>query len=243
MLQESDVKIQLARLRRKNRTDGEQLVHEAKRILNNDLFTETKILENLKHYNTSFGVLDEEDLDPSHIFTLEEIKQVAVMYRLKFLESNFYKPEIPYEAVLKIKHLNESFGKEIKTFSILAHPTAFRIRERNDESLLFVRTNHDNFYLVHRWGKEFKSMRKIENFPFRNFETLALTVVAVTLLITAILPTRFITLDSKATYWCGYRAAAFFHLLIFNLGMTIYFTFAFGKNFSSSTWNKVKDFG
>jgi hypothetical protein len=237
-----DVKSQLSRLRKKSRSAEDALISEARRILNNDLFTEKKILTNLKEYNRSFGILDEEDLDPTLVFSLEEIRQVAVMYRLKFLGSNFYRNEIPYEAVLKIKELNSKFNKEIKLFSVLSHPTAFTGNGKDGESLLFARTNHDTYYLVHRWGKKFSPFRKLVNFPLRNFETLILTVVTLTVIITAVLPTKFITLDAKATYWCGYRAAAFFHLLIFNLGVTCYITFAFTKNFSSSVWNKVKDF-
>lgn len=242
MFERVDVKNQLTRLRSRNRTGEDRLLNEARQILNNDLFTEKKILENLKQYNQSFNILDEDVLDPSLVFSPEEIKQVAVIYRLKFLESKLYKPEIPYEAILKIKDLNTLFRKEIKLFSVLAHPRSFRDINREEEALLFAKTNHGNYYLVHKWGKKFNTLRKFEYFPLRNFETLVLTVLTVTLLITMILPTEFITLDSSATYWCGYRAAAFFHLLIFNLGVTIYITFAFTKNFSSSIWNRVKDF-
>jgi hypothetical protein len=62
------------------------------------------------------------------------------------------------------------------------------------------------------------------------------------LLLDLALPTRLITLDHSANYWSGYRAAAFFHLLIFNFGVTAYLTFAFAKNFSSSVWNRYTDF-
>ena len=68
------------------------------------------------------------------------------------------------------------------------------------------------------------------------------TVILSTLVLTLLLPTSLITLDARATYWSGYRAAAFMHLLIFNAGITTYITFAFLGNFSSSVWNRKRDF-
>ena len=53
--------------------------------------------------------------------------------------------------------------------------------------------------------------------PLKNFENLFKTVLLYTLIVTLIIPTPLITLDSEATYWSGYRAAAFMHLLIFRL--------------------------
>src|SRR5436190_5180365 len=237
MLGSVDIHDQLSRLRKKTRKEEDVLVSEARRILRKDLFTERKILENLKQYNRSFEVLDEEDIDTALVFTPSEIKQVAVMYRLRFLDTKHFKPEIPYEAVLKIKDLDQKFGKELKNFRILATQDSFTGTAAVKQCSLFVRTNYDNFYLIHRWGERLNRSRRVFFWPMRNFETLALTVIVFTLALTMSLPTALITLDSKATYWSGYRAAAFFHLLIFDFGVTVYFTFAFAMNFSSSIWN------
>jgi hypothetical protein len=242
MFENVDIQNQLIRFRNKSRKMEDNLISEANRILQNDLFAEKKILENLKQYNKAFEKLDEEDIDDDLIFTPIEIKQISVIYRLKFLDSKLYKPEIPYEAVLKIKELNEKFHKEIKFFKILAPHSGFTEKEPVYDSLLFAATNYDNYYLIHRWGKQLKWDRKFKFWPLRNFETLVLTVVVTTLIITMSLPTALITLDPKAEYWSGYRAAAFFHLLIFNFGVTVYVTFAFAKNLSSSVWNRYRDF-
>ncbi len=243
MFDKVDIENQLSRLRNKTRTVEEQVISETKRILTNDLFAEKKILDHLKQYNKSNEVVSEEDVDEHLIYTRQEIKQVAIFYRLKFLESKFYKPEIPYEAVLKIKSLNEKYHKDIKLFKVLAPHESFSNKHFHFDSMLFAKTNYDNYFLIHRWGKQLKWNRKIKYWPLRNFETLGLTLIVCTLIITLMLPTRLITLDSKATYWSGYRAAAFFHLLIFNFGVTAFITFSFAKNFSSSIWNSERDFG
>jgi hypothetical protein len=242
MFGEIDIQDKLFQLRNKSRKVEDTLLSEAHRILQKDLFTEKKILENLKEYNSAFGLLDEEDLDKEFIFTLQEIKQLAVIYRLKFLESKFFKPEIPYEAILKIKALNSEFHKEIKHFKILAPPVSYEKSNSEHDAILFAKTNYENYYLVHRWGKALKASRKLFFLPLRSFENLVFTVVLTTLILAVSLPTRLITLDHKAEYWSGYRAAAFFHLLIFNFGVTVYLTFTFAKNFSNSIWNRYKDF-
>ncbi len=241
MFSNTNIKYELNKLRN-TRTGQDILVSEANRILTQDLFTEQKILQNLKQYNKSFEIIDEEDVDTQSIFTPKEIKNIAINYRLKFLDSHLYKPEIPYEAILKIKDINTRFKKEIKLFKILSLPHSFHDTNSKSESILFVKTNYNNYYFIHSWGNSVHRNRKFKFWPLRNFETLAATVIFSTLVLTLCLPTEWITLDRKATYFSGYRAAAFFHLLIFNFGVTAYITFAFAKNFSSSIWNYKNDF-
>lgn len=242
MFEGTDIEQELIRLRQGMRSEEDKLLSEAKRILKKDLFTDAKILENLTQYNRAFEVIDEEDVDAELIFTLAEIKKLAVLYRLKFLDSKLYKLEIPYEAVLKIKYIDEKYNKEIKLFKILSLPEFFTTGASKTSAVLFAKTNYDNYYLVHRWGNNLKRSRLLKFWPLRYFENLFLSILAITLIITLSLPTRLISLDPHAVYWSGYRAAAFFHLLIFNMGVTTYFTFAFSKNFSSSIWNSERDF-
>src|SRR4051812_16016048 len=161
MFEGTDIEQELSKLRSSMRSHEDQLIIEAKRILKKDLFAESKILENLRQYNKSYEVIDEEDVDAGLVFTPAEIKKIAVLYRLKFLESKIYKPEIPYEAVLKIKYLNDTYYKEIKLFKMLALPEAFKNKASTATSVLFVKTNYDNYYLVHRWGGKLKLERKL----------------------------------------------------------------------------------
>ncbi|MEO6304023.1 MAG: hypothetical protein ABIP51_12710 [Bacteroidia bacterium] len=238
-----DIKDELARLRNKTRSREDDLIEEANRILARDLFSDEKILKNLKHYNNSFDLIDEDDMDREQIFKISEIKKIALDYRLKFIDSQFFKPEIPYEAVLKIKHLNSVYHKDLKGFKILAPIEAFKEEQITRGSVLFAPTNYGNYCVIHKWGKPLKWHRKILSWPLKNFDHLFITVFVYTLIVTMCTPTALITLDSTATYWSGYRAAAFMHLLIFHGGVTAYVTFAFGKNMSSITWNHYKDFG
>lgn len=238
-----DITGELTRLKSKTRSKEDDLILEANRILSNDLFSENKILNNLKQYADSFELVDEDDVDANMVFNTAEIKKIALQYRLKFIDSKYFKPEIPYEAILKIKHINLTYHKELKGFKILAPLEGFKENGIDRPAILLAPTNLGNYYIIHKWGNDFKWYRKLVSWPLKNFDHLFGAVLIYTLIVTLCIPTPLITLDATATYWCGYRAAAFMHLLIFHCGVTAYITFAFGKNLSSITWNHYRDFG
>jgi hypothetical protein len=237
MLNNIDIKQELMKLRSRSRKEEDYLIDEVHRILNMSLVQETNVLNNLKFYNKTFELLDDEELGADLIFKPEEIRSICTKYRLRFLDSKYFNSEIPLDAVLKIKSLNLAYSKDLKGFKILSSVRSFTGKTNAEPALLFVPTINGNYYLVHSWGRELNWFRNWTAFPMRNFETLSLTLAVVTLIITLLLPTRLITLDKDATYWCGYRIATFFHILIFNSGVTAYFTFAFNKNFSGAMWD------
>lgn len=225
-----------------NFKEEDQVISEVYKILQRDLFHEKKILQNLKLYNRSFELLDEEEVDDLSLFSTATIKDIAIQYRLKFLDSQQYKKDIPYEAILKIKDLNARYRKDIKHFKILAPVENFRTKDKDEALILFAPTNHGNYFMIHQWGQDLKWHRKMSSWPMKRFETLFATVALISLLLAVSFPTRLIWLPEHSDYWGTYRIGAFFHILIFNMGVTAYITFAFGKNFSSNTWNQVQDF-
>jgi len=221
----------------------EKLINEVHKILNNDLLNENKILNHLSHYMRSFEKLNEEEiLDQELLFTVNEIKSFCIKYRLKFLSSEKFCDEIPYEAILKIKHLNANYRKDLKDFKIISYAEHFIGKKQTNSGFLFAPTNHGNYCLVHAWGNNIPNTRKWRYLPMRNFETLFITVTVISAILAVSLPTRLIWLPKNADYWGGYRIGAFMHILIFNLGITAYITFAFSRNFSSSNWNTIQDF-
>lgn len=238
-----DIEQELIKLKLTTYNKADDLVKEANRILASDLLTEKKILSNLKHYQSLFELVNEEEVDASLIFTASQIEKIALTYRLRFLDSQFYKREIPFEAVLKIKEIDIQQRKNIKGFKILAPIESFKVEKSIFCSILLAPTNLGNYYIIHKWGEPFKWYRKLSSWPLKNFDSLFISILLFTLLVTLSIPTPLITLDTSATYWCGYRAAAFMHLLIFHCGVTAYITFVLGKNLSSIIWNRYKDFG
>jgi len=241
MFKSYDIPTRLLREKQIKLKQEESLLREANSILHQDLFSEKKILQNLSAYNDRKDLLDEDGLEKEKIFHLKDIQTICINYRLRFLNSEHYALEIPYEAILKIKHLSQIQHKNLKHFKLLGSNESIRGKSSN-EMCLFCQTMDDHYYLIHRWGKKFKWNRNLLSWPLRKFENLFLSVAFITLILTVLLPTGFISLDETVGYFSGFRMAAFFHLLIFNFGVTAYITFAFNKNFSSSVWQQSTEF-
>ena len=111
---------QALQLEKNNTPKEEQLLLEAKKILIQGRLTEKYILSNLKFYNSSFDLLDDEAISSEYLFTQQEIKITCKKLRLRFLPSQAFEGEIPYASVLKIKELNYKHQKELKHFKILS---------------------------------------------------------------------------------------------------------------------------
>jgi hypothetical protein len=217
------------------------VIEEVYKILNKDLFHEKKVLSNLQLYNRSFEMITEEDVDILDVFDEKGIKEIAIKYRLRFIDSQFYKKEIPYEAVLKVKDLNAKYRKDLKGFKILAPIESFRADGKDRELLLFAPTSDGNYYLIHKWGEALDKNRKFYFWHMRRFETLICAVLMLSALIAFSLPTRLIWLPEHSPWWGMYRLGALMHIFIFNMGFTAYLTFAFSNNLSSSSWNSPND--
>ena len=211
-------------------------------ILARSLFKEKTILNNLKSYNRSFELLNQYDLDKSLLFTTDELKIFCVKFRLKFLDSQCYKFDVPYEAILKIKHLNESQGINLDGFKIMGVAESFRKKVPHANFAIFAPTTMGNYYLIHQWGEKLSWSKKIMAFPLRSFELLAVTVVSLVFLIDISLPTILVTSAPNTSHWCRERIAVFFHLLIFFGGVTAYILVGFNKRFSGTIWKEPSEY-
>jgi len=221
----------------KQRTSAEdKLLSEANKVLVAGRLAEKNILENLKFYKSSFEFLDEEEMPAEKIFTTKQIRATAIKLHLRFLPSQAFEGEIPYEAVLKVKDLNATYKKELKHFKILSTKNFFG-NNFPDQAMLFGQTLYGNYYHIHTWGNAFKSNRRFFSFPLRNFECFAVVLLLFTLIEALIIPGKYLSTDTRATYFSMYRAAAYFHMLILNLGLLIFLMFGFHANFSENNWD------
>lgn len=221
----------------KQRTSAEdKLLAEAHKVLVQGRLTEKNILENLKFYKSSFEFLDEEEMPSEKTFTAKQIRATAIKLHLRFLPSQAFEGEIPYEAVLKIKDLNAVHKKELKHFKILSTKKFFA-HNSGEQAMLFGQTLYGNYYHIHTWGNAFKKNRKLFSFPLRNFECFAVVLLLFTLIEAVVIPDKYLSTDARATYLSMYRIAAFFHMLILNLGLLIFLMFGFHANFSENNWD------
>ena len=222
---------------RKQLSQQDLLLQEAERILFKSRLSEKNILDNLKFYNSSFEFLDDDEIEKEKLFTKAQIKNLSKKLRLRFLSSQSYTGQIPYEAVLKIKELNALHRKDLKHFKLLSTARSFTLADRGEQAMLFAQTLCGNYYLLHMWGKPLSAWRSLRFFALRNFESLFCCLLLFSLAEALLMPTHLITTDAKAGYLSLYRIACIFHLVIFNAGFTVFSLFSFHLTFSESMWD------
>ncbi len=231
-----DIEKELHRQKIKSFKNEDIIIDEVNKLFSKNLYEGKNVLTNLKSYNNSFAFLDETNLDKNYIYSPKTLKKICILLRLKFLDNTSFKFDVPYEASLKINDLNNLQGKDLQGFKILGEKKSFFTKNQNANFAIFAPTLYGNYYLIHKWGSKLKWHKKLFAFPVRNFECLSLSVILFTLTVTLSLPTFLITLDKSATYFCSYRIAVFFHLLIFFSGFTAYYLVGFNKPFSDTSW-------
>ena len=171
-------------------------------------------------------------LDRNKIYHLEQIKKVSINYRLRFLDLKYFKNILPESAHQDIQQLEALHETHLSRFKIMAPSALFRL-EKADDPLLFAPLGNDFYYLVHKWGNDLHPLRRLMMLPFKNIWNLLGLVLAISFVVTEIMPKNLFTKSPDAsTYWM---------LLFFNFkaiaSVVLFYGFALGKNFNPAIWN------
>jgi len=233
LLQKTNVreKLDLEKSKR-SRTEAE-LLSQVQAILNEVDANHDRIADNLvKGKSTPVNNFDFDLLDTSRIFHIDEIKNICINYRLRFLDSKYFKGEIPVEAISKIKALENEHNLELKGFKIIAPSKLFKLEDK-DDPLLFVPVANNYFYLIHQWGNDLHPLRKALMWPFKNIINLTVLVLAISYLATLLVPNGLFSKSSSAVeFWIIY-----FFMFKCIASVVIFYGFALGKNFNPAIWN------
>lgn len=232
MFSRTNIEKQLINYRSK-RIDEKSVMTEVARIFAENENQRKAIQENLineadeveNHFNFEL-------LESAQIFHLDDIKSLCINYRLRFLDSRFFKADFPEEAISEIRNLEKKHNTSLKNFKIVAPAKLLKL-ENADDPLLFAPMGNDYFYLIHKWGNDLHPFRKLLMWPYKCFENLVFTVAVLSSLITACMPMQWFT--PNATF----QEYLFLFLIIFKGvgGMVIFYGFSKGKNFNGAIWN------
>lgn len=169
--------------------------------------------------------------DPDRVFNLSTIKALCVKYRLRFLDSGLFKGEIPSQAILGIRELERNTSNPLMSFKIMAPAERFKLCDSEVDPLLFVPIGNDNFYLIHKWGKDLSWTRELRGWSFRTPVHLGVTVLVAAALIT-------LAFSSEAlAAWGVPRLFLFFWTSTVLVSFTVFGWLAFFGQFSSHAWN------
>ena len=177
------------------------------------------------------------DLLESHkIFHLDQIKEVCIDYRLRFLDLKYFKGNVPKEAIAKISALEKNHDTALDNFKVMAPSVLFRLKKA-DDPLLFVPLGNKYFYLIHKWGDDLSFFRKAWAWSFKNIWNLLITLMVVSFFATLITPYQIFTKSpTPSTFWM-----LFFFMFKAIASIVLFYGFALGKNFNPAIWNNRYD--
>jgi len=231
-----EIELQKERAKRLEHAQEETL-KAFKDILRKDDAVDAAIIERLfgegQNASISFNL---SKMDPKRIYSLSEIKTICVRYRLRFLDSKYFKGTVPTEAFSAIKEIQKTEQVELEGFKIVAPAELFNLKERDKDPLLFVPVGNQNYYLVHRWGGDLSPWRRILSWPLQAFPNMVKTVFGAAFLGAMAVPHHVMVPDPSMASW-PIRGILFFWLLIALCGMTTLYVFGTGKNFNDAEWD------
>lgn len=231
MLTPTNIKIQLQKYR-SQRVSQESIMSEVLTIFSRNEEKRKDILKTINEPSQNLGNNFNFDLmEADKIYHINDIKKLCIDYRLRFLDSHYFKGEIPEEAISNIRHLEKIHAISLGDFKIVAPAKLLKL-ENADDPLLFAPLANEYFYLIHKWGKDLHPLRKLMMWPYKNIENLLITVIIISLTITLLSPMSWFSQNA------GIAQYIFLLLVVFNSvgGMVIFFGFALGKNFNEAIW-------
>lgn len=232
LLKKTNIEEKLERLKKKKYSE-ETILKAVKTILENDIKIEDRILDTITNGTSiNYNSFDFNILETKHIYHIDQIKDICVDYRLRFLDSKYFKGKLPYEALSKIKALEKSHHTQLKGFKIIAPSKLFKL-ENADDPLLFAPIGNGYYYLVHKWGNDLNPFRKLLMWPYKNFGNLIFTVFVVSIFATALFPEGIFSNKPNASQ----AGMIFFFMFKAIAAMVLYYGFAAGKNFNKAIWN------
>ena len=195
---------------------------------NTDFLTETFNDLDIKIQND----FDFDQLETHKIYHLDQIRDVCIRFRLRFLDLKYFKNKLPESALEAVNSIEDKHNTVLTDFKIMAPSVLFRL-ERKDDPLLFVPIGNGYYYLIHKWGNDLHPMRSILMWPFKNIWNLLITLLGVSWVATEMTPMGLFTKTPDTTsYWM-----LFFFMFKAIASVVLFYGFALGKNFNPAIWN------
>lgn len=221
-------------LLRKKGMKQEALLEEVRQILNKSNH-QAEILQRITHEDPEGEKTNDFNFDlleSGRIYHLSQIKKICIDYRLRFLSTNYFKGEIPGEALDAVHKVEKDHDITLKGFSILAPAKYFRL-ENADDPMLFAPIGNQYYYLIHKWGTDIHPLRKMAMWPLRNFENLV---------VFSFLTSFFLTFGMREVFFSKFQETSQFLILFLYtfksfIALIFFYGISLGKNFSSGNWN------
>jgi hypothetical protein len=187
-----------------------------------------------KSLRRKYNQFDFEQLETKRIFHRDTIKKICIDYRLRFLDLDYFKGDVPVEAIESIQALEQAHNTELQNMKIVAPSKLFKLKNA-DDPLLFVPIGNQYYYLIHKWGNDLHPLRKLLMWPFKNIINSILSILLLSLVLTSFMP---LTLFRAEPNWSDF-ILIFMFMFKSIAAIVIYYAFAAGKNFSRAIWDST----
>ena len=175
-----------------------------------------------------------EHIEADKIFSLSSIEATCIKYRLRFLNSNHFKSEIPYSAIQAINEFEKKNQVKVQQFKIMAPYGMFHLTDKNEDPLLFAQLNNNQFYLLHQWGNDLSWFRSLLYYPIQSIYTYFTSVICFAALIAWGIPFEWLQVQKESEmlfrFWLNtHFTIAFFFFFLFLGSLS-------NAGFSDSSW-------
>ena len=156
---------------------SQEFLENVFQILSEEVYHESEVRRRISTDNEIQESFRWNELSAADVFSINEIKNLCLTYRLRFLDSSMFKDEIPKEAIVKVKNIEKRLGRKVFNFKIAAPTERFELIDCEKDPLLFIQLSDKYYYLVHQWGEDLKWYRPMLVLPLRNRITLISAIV------------------------------------------------------------------
>lgn len=239
MLKEVNLQEKLLKERAKSLKKDEVLVW-AQQIFKDLEQARSKTLQKLETSNKEVqNNFNFNKVDADNIFHIHQIKKICIDYRLRFLDTQFFKGDYPEEVISKIHELEKAHNTQLNGFKIIA-PSKLFVLKKADDPLLFAPMGNGYYYLVHKWGNDLHPLRKYKVWSFKNVGNLAVLLLTLSFLISFSIKDFVFNQQASGVY----ALVLFLFIFKFGVGFTLLYGISSGKNFNEYIWqsqyNKVR---
>ncbi|MCX6171411.1 MAG: hypothetical protein NT048_01060 [Flavobacterium sp.] len=229
-----NVNLELELIAIRDKEKNSDLLLQVEKVLIDDEISRNAILNKLsfKNENSNKNALVFDLLKTENIFHINHIENICINYRLRFLDSSLFKNNIPEEAISKIKNIEKEHQTKLTGFKIVAPSKAFHLLNY-DDPLLFIPIGNNHYYLVHKWGDEFKWYRKLLVWPIKNLSNFVITSILISLIVALIVPennlSKSVPLAPLIVFLFAFKSI---------VAVFAYYFFMAGKNFNEEIWQR-----
>lgn len=236
LLTRTNIHEKLLRERSKNELE-QDIMAQVYEIFKEDSFRESGILKTLNGGSEpGYNEFNFDLLETKNIFHIKQIEKICIDYRLRFLDTKYFKGKYPQQALDNIKYLENTHNTELDGYKIIA-PSKMFVLEKADDPLLFAPMGNGYYYLIHQWGNDLNPFRKQWAWSFKSVENLIIATLVVSLLATLLTPDGLFTKNQNLS-----QDIMVFFFMFKSIGaVVLFYAFALGKNFNKAIWNSKYD--